>query len=234
VAKWLLYAARPWILADSELATPAVVTPPSLGEPDATPYVAEYKLYRDGAGAAPRPNDDKWIRQNFGLTRPDDDNATASDVADTRAELKPMITVVYTPTNDMLHTFRTKPCYNPSTTPNTCLGGTPAESGGEELWGFIPFDQLNALGLRFIHEPQGRANHVFMLARGVRFADVFVPGAMTNVDIGGETILSMKGVWRRVLYYKRNIAGKHVTTLDVTAPDPNTTTAANTVGPIPL
>jgi hypothetical protein len=73
-----------------------------------------------------------------------------------------------------------------------------------------------------------------MLARGVRFADVFVPGTMTNVGIGGVTVPSMQGVWRRVLYFGRGIGGKHVTALDVTAPGPFTATALSTVGPIPL
>ena len=59
-----------------------------------------------------------------------------------------------------------------------------------------------------------------MLARGIRFADVFVPGAMTNVGIGGVTVPSMQGVWRRVIYFGRGIGGKYVTALDVTAPGP--------------
>ena len=62
-----------------------------------------------------------------------------------------------------------------------------------------------------------------------RFADVFVPAPptspLTNVNIGGETEPSMAGVWRRILYFGRGIAGKHVTALDVPAPGPYTTTA---------
>ena len=57
---------------------------------------------------------------------------------------------------------------------------------------------------------------------------------MTNVGIGGVTVPSMQGVWRRVLYIGRGIGGKYVTALDVTAPGPYTATALSTVGPIPL
>jgi hypothetical protein len=232
----IVYKARPWILADSEMATAAVVAPPSLSEPEATPYVAEYKLFRDGTRGAAGKNVDpagSQIRQGFGLTQPDDDQTVASGDNDTRTAVKPVMTVVYAPANDMLHAFRAGPCYSPSTTPASCLGG-PAESGGEELWGFVPYDQLEAVRLRAANEPQGRANHVYMLGRGIRFADVFVPGAMTNVSIGNVPVASMQGVWRRVLYFGRGIGGKYVTALDVTAPGPYTASALSTVAPIPL
>jgi hypothetical protein len=227
----LLYNARSWVLADSELATPAVVTPPSLSEPAV--YVDEYKYYRDGAGTD-RANDDTMIRHGFGLTKPDDDGKFGNGEDDTRTKLKPVMTVIYAPANDMLHAFRAGPCYSPSTTPANCVDGAPAESGGEELWGFIPFDQLGDLALRFLNNPQSRTNHVYMLARGVRFADIFVPGAITNVTVGSTTVPSMKGVWRRILFFGRGIGGKYVTALDVTAPGPYTTSAAATVPPIPL
>jgi hypothetical protein len=219
-AGYVLYKAREWVLADSELATAAVVTPPSLSEPDATPYVAEYRLYRDGVGNAPSE-----IQQGFGLSRPDNDKTTADPG---RPLLKPVMTVVYAPANDMLHAFRAGPnCVSGSRT-NTCT-----ENGGEELWGFVPYDQLNALGLRLANDPQGRANHVFMLARGVRFADVFVPGA-TTINIGGLGDQPVNGVWRRILYFGRGIGGKYVTALDVTAPGPYTALSSTTAPPIPV
>ena len=242
----ILYQARSWVLADSELATAGVVTPPSLAEPEATPYVKEYRLYRDGAGATPRANSDVMIRQGFGLARPDDDgSASTPPTADTRDKLKPVMTVVYAPANDMLHAFRAGPCFSPSSTPANCTPGsappppvvtppTLPERGGEELWGFVPYDQLQAVRLRAANEPQTRANHVYMLNRGVRFADVFVPGTLTNVDVGGATVPSMQGVWRRILYFGRGIGGKYVTALDVTAPGPYTAAALTTVPPIPL
>jgi hypothetical protein len=222
----ILYTARSWMLADSELATVGVMTPPSLSEPEATTYVPEYRLYRDGVGTTPRTNSDLQVRQGFGLAQPDIDKVTGSDAG--RSQLKPVMTVVYAPANDMLHAFRAGPnCVSGSRT-NTC-----AETGGEELWGFVPYDQLNALGLRLANEPQGRSNHVFMLTRGVRFADVFVPGA-ANINIGGYGPQAVNGVWRRVLYFGRGIGGKYVTALDVTAPGPYTALARNTDGPIPL
>jgi hypothetical protein len=57
----LLFKAREWVLADSELATVAVVTPPSLTDPEATPYVNEYKLYRSGVGDSSRTDSDAQI-----------------------------------------------------------------------------------------------------------------------------------------------------------------------------
>ena len=109
---------------------------------------------------------------------------------------------------------------------------------GQELWGFVPFDQLEALRLRLVHEPQGRANHVFMMARGARFSDVFVavPSADSppiDVTVGGVPV-RLNGVWRRILYIPRGIGGKHVTALDVTGPGTYTAKALDTLGPIPL
>jgi hypothetical protein len=223
----ILFTARSWILADSELAPVAVVTPPGLSEPDATAYVADYKLFRDGVNAA-RDNSagPLMIAQGFGLARPDLD-ATTDDAG--RDKLKPVMTVVYAPANDMLHAFRAGP---------SCVAGSrvtacsyPNDSGGEELWGFIPFDQLDSLGLRLANEPQGRSNHVYSLARGVRFADVFVPGT-ASINIGGKGGVNVNGVWRRVLFFGRGIGGKYVTALDVTAPGQYTARApSSTVSP---
>ena len=73
-----------------------------------------------------------------------------------------------------------------------------------------------------------------MLARGMRLTDVFVPGAMTSVNIGGITVPSMRGVWRRVIWLGRGIGGKYVTALDVTGIGAYTTAALNTRAPNPL
>ncbi len=146
------------------------------------------------------------------------------------------MTVVYSPANDMLHAFRAGPNVAPST---ACNPANPShECGGQEMWGFVPFDQLATLRLRFINEPQGRDNHVYMMARGVRFADVFVavPEADSppiNVSIGGVST-AVNGVWRKVLYVPRGIGGKYITALDVTGPGPYTADALETTGPIPL
>jgi hypothetical protein len=230
----ILFAARPWVLADSELATAAVVTQPLPSEPLATPWVTEYQLFRDGDGTA-RSNSDGMLRQGYGLRNPDSDASAVGN--DSRNNLKPVMTVVYSPANDMLHAFRAGPCFSPSTSPANCSGSSTTEDGGEELWGFVPFDQLGALGLRFINEPQGRDNHVFMLARGVRFSDVFVADPsppMSPVTIGGVSHPLLNGVWRRILYIPRGIGGKYVTALDVTGPGAHTAAALDTAGPIPL
>jgi hypothetical protein len=232
----ILYKARSWVLADSELATVAIATPPLPAEPKV--YVPEYELLtrgpRDGSGK----NTDTaglQLRQGFGLRSPDDDNTAGTGAleVDPRPALKPVMTVVYAPANDMLHAFRAGPCY--SAAPANCVGASTSESGGEELWGFVPFDMLHAVRLRAANQPQGRDNHVFMLARGMRLTDVFVPGSnMTDVSIGGMTVASMAGVWRRVIWFGRGIGGKHLTALDVTGVGAYTTTALSTRAPIPL
>ena len=226
----LLFVARSWILGDSELATGAVVTPPLPAEPSATPYVPEYVLFRDGGrnGTTNPDNAGLQIKMGFGLRNPDQDGSVAAGAADTaRPNLKPVMTVLYAPANDMLHAFRAAPCDTPA------LNVTCNETGGEELWGFIPFDQMHTIMLRAANEPQGRANHVFSLARGVRFADVFVPGSYSRT-VGGATFASTQGVWRRILFFGRGIGGKHLTALDVTGPGAYTSFALDSTPPVPL
>jgi hypothetical protein len=229
----ILYRYRSWVLSDAELATAAVVTPPLPSEPKATPYVEEYKQFRDGPyvlDGTTAPDSDTMIRRGFGLRNPDADGGPV------RNNLKPVMTVMYAPGNDMLHAFRAGPSTSPSSTCDTYASTLHPtyDCGGEELWGFVPFDQLNALALLYRNQPQTRANHVYMLARGIRFSDIFVPQALTGVDVGGKTIASLQGVWRRILYMGRGIGGKYVTALDVTAPGPFTATRLNTTGPIPV
>jgi hypothetical protein len=226
----LFFTARSWVLGDSELATAAVVTQPLPSEPVATPWVAEYQLFRDGDGTS-RPDTDEMVRRGYGLRNPDGDASGTGN--DTRANLKPVMTVVYSPANDMLHAFRAGPNVSPST---SCNPATPGhECGGQELWGFVPFDQLGTLRLRYINEPQGRDNHVYMLARGVRFADVFVADDTPpmSVTINGQSS-TVNGVWRRILYVLRGIGGKYITAIDVTGPGAYTRSALTTDGPIPL
>jgi hypothetical protein len=68
----------------------------------------------------------------------------------------------------------------------------------------------------------------------MRLTDVFVPGTLTGQSIGGITVPSMAGVWRRVLWFGRGIGGKYVTALDVTAVGPYTTSALSTRPPMPV
>ena len=127
----ILYKARSWVLADSELATVAVATPPLPAEPKA--YVEEYQLLTKGPRNAAGKNTDAaglQLKQGFGLRTPDDDNTAGSGplAIDTRSALKPVMTVVYAPANDMLHAFRAGPCYSPSTTPATLRRRAPPPS----------------------------------------------------------------------------------------------------------
>ncbi len=177
--------------------------------------------------APSRPDSDQAVRQGYGLRNPDQDQSGTGN--DSRNNLKPVMTVVYAPANDMLHAFRAGPNVSPSTACNPVTN----ECGGQELWGFVPFDQLGALRLRFINEPQGRDNHVYMLARGVRFADVFVAAdPPITVNINGQS-RTVNGVWRRILYVLRGIGGKYVTALDVTGPGAYTSDRAHHGGARP-
>ena len=245
----LLYTARSWMLADSELATAAIVTQPLPAEPDS--FLQEYSLFRDG----PRDGNGKntssssadQVYQGFGLRNPDNDGEVGittdtsvtpnvhTGVPDSRTELKPVMTVVYVPANDMLHAFRAGPNVSPSTSCDEVASPATDECGGQELWGFVPYDQLSALRLRLVNDPQGQNNHVFMLARGVRFSDVFVSSdTPITVNPDGVASSTLEGVWRRILYVPRGIGGKYMTALDITAPGPYTVKALDTQGPVPL
>ena len=63
---------------------------------------------------------------------------------------------------------------------------------------------------------------------------------MSGVTIDGigptqdPRLASMKGVWRRLVYFGRGIGGKHLTALDITGIGPYTAPAYETGGPIPL
>ncbi len=191
----ILYRARPWILSESTLATPAVMTPPSNRVPEV--HQAEYLLMRDGprdlvtGSAIPGT-----VVLGYGLRNPDADGKEAPSGPRTDNTLKPVMSVVYLAANDMLHAFRAGP---------QVVG---SETGGEELWGYVPYDQLPKLRDRL--KLQTRTDHVFMMAASVRFGDVFVPGTHT---VAGKTY---DGKWRRLLLTGRGLGGKYYTALDVT------------------
>jgi hypothetical protein len=205
------YKARTWIMAESSLAAPGVVTPPLESNVKGS-RLPEYLLYRDG----PRDNtvSPKRARNltesGFGLRNPDDDGvpASASDAA-----LKPAMSVILHPTNHMLHAFRAGPM---ATSGTTCTQSTTNECGGEEMWAFVPFDQLSKLADRM--QPQTRTTHTYVMAAPIRFADVFVPGSFSKGFTGGTA--AGAGVWRTVSVFGRGAGGKSLTGLDVTVPGP--------------
>jgi hypothetical protein len=224
----VLYRARSWILPESTLAVPAVITPPLESRPQI--HTAEYQLFRDGArtlaGVATSScplGAGTCVDQGFGLRNPDKDGTPASKAA---ADLKPVMSVVYHAANDMLHAFRAGP--RVCTAAGACPAAATEESGGEELWGFVPFDQLDKLKERM--KAQDRAGHAYVIASSVRFVDVFVP------DENGYTVegRTYTGRWRVVVVFGRGIGGKHYTALDVTAPGPFNRTALATNPPILL
>lgn len=238
----LLYVIRPWVMAESTLAAPGVVTPPLFPGPKTGGLgFEEYKHYRDGvrtlSTGAPVSTIPSQVVRGLGLRNPDRlaDDATVAvkEAAAASLELKPSMSVIYHATNQALHAIRGGPCPTPdsssglSGTSVACentLDGTPRESGGEELWAFVPFDQLAKLPA--LTKIQSRDNKQYLLAAPVRFTDVFVPG---GASYGG---ISFNGVWRTLLYFGRGQGGKHMTALDVTAPGPFTRLSVETEAPI--
>jgi hypothetical protein len=261
----VLYVPRSQILAESTLATPAVVSPPQEETPDATAWETEYKLYRDGPRThtnpakepdGVNPGGSPLIRAGFALRNPDSDgnNTVAGTVQgrvfyndDTRLDLKPVMSVLYAGTNSALHAFRAGPSVKTTIT-TACTPSATVECGGEELWAFVPYDQILKLNKRYLNNPQKRDPHDYMIARGIRFSDVFVPNPGTAADpsttpvaktAGGVQLGEIQGVWRKVLFVGRGKGGKYMTAIDVTSPAPFTeltmpTTGAPPVGPIVL
>jgi hypothetical protein len=152
----------------------------------------------------------------------------------------------------MLHAFRAgSNCGNAD--PTQC-----GEQGGEELWGFAPFDLLHKqkdMILRYdfadptsrgfvirgpqlpevdpdpVAPPNDRDHHTYGIASSIRVADIFVPGSYTPTPPPGLSPVTFSGRWRTVLFFGRGIGGKFYTALDVTAPGPFTRNALKTNPP---
>jgi hypothetical protein len=261
----ILYIPRTQILAESTLSTPAVISPPQEELPEATGWQTEYELYRDGPRThtdptkepdGVNPGGSALIRAGFALRNPDRDgnNTVAGSVQgrifyndDSRLSLKPVMSVLYAGTNSALHAFRAGPSVKTVIT-TACTPSATVECGGEELWAFVPYDQLGKLNLRYLNNPQKRDPHDYMMARGIRFSDVFVPNPGTSSDpsttpvaksVGSVSLGSVQGVWRKVLFVGRGKGGKYLTAIDVTSPAPFTeltmpTSGTPPVGPIVL
>ena len=219
----MLFKARTWIMAESTLAAPGVITPP-LQSNVSTHLSPEYVLYRDGprdTSVTPKVARN-LIDSGFGLRNPDDDgNATSQS----NTSLKPSMSIVLQPTNHMLHAFRAGP---QSVVSGACTPSLTNECGGEELWAFVPFDQLGKLTSRM--QPQSRTNHTYVMASPVRFADVFVPGAFSRSFTGGTA--SGQGVWRTIVVMGRGAGGKSLSGVDVTVPGPFTLKSLQTRPPV--
>ena len=271
----ILYTTRTSILAESTLATPAVVGPPQEETPDATSWKPEYLLYRDGPRDHTDPTKEPdgvssfgatMVRSGFGLRNPDRD-ATNTSIGtvqgrifyhdDARA-MKPVMTVLYAGSNLALHAFRAGSSVTQAIT-TACDTTLPASTavrdqevrgqgrncGGEELWAFVPYDQLGKIASRYVNNPQKRDPHDFVIARGIRFSDVFVPtpgtaadpdGILTAKTVAGVSLGQIAGVWRKVMFVGRGKGGSYLTAIDVTAPGMFTDLALsdNIVGPIVL
>jgi hypothetical protein len=208
-SRQIVYRRRPFLLSESTVGTPALVTQPINITP--TVHTAEYLLYRDGprdiSGVASGGNSDAFLLKGFGLRHPDRDGQELPQGTQRRNNLKPSMSLVLLPANDGLHAFRAGPCpTNPAVT--TCAG----ETGGEELWTYVPHDLLPSLKDRM--KPQTRTDHTYMISASLRTADVFLPGAGT-LTVTGRTY-NTTGRWRRLLFVGRGIGGKYYSALDIT------------------
>lgn len=209
----LLYKSRSWLLGESTLAAPGVVTPPLQSAPESY-KVEEYELYRDGPRTADTEIAINAISRGMGLRNPDLDGSSSSQ---SDVNLKPIMSVVYHATNQMLHAFRAGPCPTAGGSSGISSSSTFAcagETGGEELFAFVPFDQLSKLSR--LLRPQGRSDKTYMLAAPVRFADVFVPGSY-SMSLSATTVAGT-GVWRTIMYVGRGRGGKSFSALDITVP----------------
>jgi hypothetical protein len=156
VSPLMLFRSKDWILGDSTIATPAVVTPPLKASPDV--HTKEWVLYRDGRRDANKLGIDE-ISQGFGLRNPDFDDPQPSALT-----LKPVKTAVYIGTNQaMVHAFS-------------------AETS-REMWAFVPFDQLEDLP-RLVNG-QVTEPHVYGVASAIRVVDMFVPQVSPPFVLGG-------------------------------------------------
>jgi hypothetical protein len=203
------------MLAESSYASPAIIT----RSPDKPTdnEKQEWTLFRDGPRSASTGQALNAIALGFGTRNPDKDG-TAASAAD--LTLKPFMTHVLYPANDMLHAFRAGLC--PSTAAD-CNG----EGGGEEMWAFVPYDQLGKL--LFARKQQSRATKVYMMAASVRYGDVFIPSAPFTVSGAGPQ--TYVGRWKKIVFVGRGLGGKYYTAMDVTLTGAFTTHSLKTTLP---
>lgn len=157
----LLFRDRGWLMLDSTLSTPAVVSPPLRRFPDA--HTREWLLFRDGRRDANQEGINE-LDLGFGLRDPDAANQNpASDLT-----LKPRMSVIYLGANDGLHAIS-------------------AESS-IELWTFLPYDLLSRPLELLRNGGQVREPHTYSIASSIRAADIFVPGAfnLDGIDYAGR------------------------------------------------
>ena len=214
----VVYRAKDWMLAESSYASPAIITR-SPDKPTANEQ-QEWILFRDGARSSTTGSALDNINLGFGNRNPDKDG-TAASAAD--LNLKPFMSFVLYPANDMLHAFRAGLC--PSTAAD-CNG----EGGGDEMWAFVPYDQLGKL--LSTRKLQSRTTKVYMLASSIRYGDVFIPSASFTVASAGPQ--SYLGRWKKLVYFGRGLGGKYYSGLDVTLTGPFTRHSLKTTLPTVL
>lgn len=224
----LYYHARSWVLPESSLSTPAIMTP--VPDKPTDNEKQEWTLYRDGPRDAGTKKSVNELTLGYGLRNPDRDGDVTSGNATSNLNIKPPMTLVLLGANDGLHAFRAGPCNATGATAatatfNTCNGVSYTEKGGDEAWSMVPFDQLGKLGS--LVQAQTRATKTFVVSAGLRFGDIYVPGVFTDTGDGK----AYNGRWKRALFFGRGIAGKHYTALDMTVTGPFTN--ASLTAPLP-
>ena len=204
----MLFSPRAWVMAESTLAASAVVTPPlqsAAGDP------------QRGVQAVPRRparREQPGLRRARLRLRPPQPGPRRQPAGHSAANAEPEA-------GDERHLPRHEPHgsrvprrvrWPPAASPGVCTPSATNECGGEELWAFVPFDQLSKLGERV--KPQVRNPHTYVVATPIRVTDIFVPGTSAR----RRRHVSGTGVWRTVILFGRGIGGKYLTAIDVTAP----------------
>ena len=147
----LIYKDRGWLMSESTLGTPAIMTPPLRSTPNN--HVREWILFRDGRRDSNREGIDE-LDLGFGLRNPDFDDSNPQ----TKLSLKPRKTIIFFPTNLYMHALS-------------------AETS-EELWAYIAHDQLDKIVAMMTGTP-ARDPHIYTHAASVRLVDIFVPEPFT-------------------------------------------------------
>ena len=225
-------------------ATPAVVGPPQEELPEGTAWKPEYLLYRDGPRRPLESRDEpdgeatfggSMIRAGFGCgtrtaTRRTTRSARSRAACSTRTNAQAISRVMTSYAGSNLALQLSAPARRRDRdrdglrdrTPNSPAGTAAARSCGP-----LPYDQLDKLSRRYINNPQKRDPHDYVIARAVRFSDIFVPTPGTAADpddtpvaktVAGISLGQIAGVWRKVMFVGRGKGGKYLTAIDVTGP----------------
>ena len=243
----VLYIPRTQILAESTLATPAVVSPPQEETPDATLWKPEYELYRDGPRTHTNPSKEPdgvnpVARRSFVLASPcatpdrDGNNTVGRHRPGTgllRRRLAPRpqagherpvrrheLGAARVPGRAQPHDHRHHRVHE------RALGDGDAEARScgrscrttsSASSPALPQQPAEARPARLHDRPRHPLLRHLRAEPGHRCDPSTTPVAKTA---GGISLGDIQGVWRKVLFVGRGKGGKYMTAIDVTAPGP--------------